>query len=61
MEGGTTKRVQARLNAGRAMTLCCTANRASSRVSMMRAGTMGPGTPLLIVFGTGRSPTKAMA
>jgi hypothetical protein len=56
-----TNRVHQRLNAGRAITLCWTAKSPRSSVSMTTAATMGPGSPLSMVFGTGKLPTKAMA
>jgi hypothetical protein len=37
------------------------ANSPSDRVSMINAATREPTSPLSIVFGAGRSPTKAMA
>ncbi len=54
-------RVHQRLNAGRAITLCCTANRPSNSRFTIKASASGTEAPLSIVFGTATLPTKAIA
>ncbi|MNJ79334.1 hypothetical protein D3C77_773170 [compost metagenome] len=50
------------MKAGRAIRLCCTANRASSTRSMSSAGRDAiRGAPSMVSGTPGRSPTKAMA
>src|SRR5262249_47136798 len=56
-----TKRVHQRLNGGRALTLCCTANSDISRRVMISACTTGAAGPLSMVLGTARPETKLMA
>ena len=54
-----TKRVHQRLKPGRAITLCCTANRPSSS-TFTRIDSISPaGAPESMVLGTGKLPTKA--
>ncbi len=56
-----TKCVHHRLNVGLAITLCCTANSDSSRMSMTSASTTGVTSPVSTVFGTTRPVTKPIA
>ncbi|MNR50679.1 hypothetical protein D3C85_1702340 [compost metagenome] len=57
-----TKPTHQRLNTGRAIRLCCTANAASSRISMVRACSVGSwGAPSSVRGSSGQLPTKAMA
>jgi len=49
------------LKAGRAITLCCTANRPSSSTSISSARPSGSVGPLSMVTGTPKPPMKPMA
>ena len=49
--GSGIMRVQTRLNAGRAMTECCTANNASSSTSITIASPIDPGSDRIDRFG----------
>jgi hypothetical protein len=58
--GSGTNRAHQRLNAGRAITLCCTANSASSPRFTTTASLTAPGEPLSIDFGTNTLLMKPM-
>ena len=58
---GDTTLVNTRLNAGRAMMLCCSANSASNAASISSAVCHGPSAGESIDFGTPKLPTKPMA
>src|SRR5687767_3625951 len=59
--GSGTIFVQARLNQGRAIMLCCSANTASRAVLTASAVDMGPLGPESIDFGTPKFPRKPIA
>jgi hypothetical protein len=56
-----TIRVHQRLNPGRAITLCCTANKPSNITSMTTLSLSGPTVPESIDFGTIRLPANPIA
>ena len=58
--GSVTIRVQRRLNAGRAMMLCCRANNPNKSPSTINALIPSPTAPLSIDLGTSQSPTNPM-
>jgi hypothetical protein len=49
------------LNAGRAITLCCIANKASNTLLISKAAPSGPGSPESMLLGAAKLPTKPAA